>query len=43
MLLPGARIRWDVHYHSVGEQVRDNVMIGIYLYPKGETPSTAHA
>jgi hypothetical protein len=38
LLLPGARIRWDVHYHSVGEAVRDNVMLGIYLYPKGETP-----
>jgi hypothetical protein len=38
LLLPGARIRWDVHYHSVGEQVRDNVMLGIYLYPKGVTP-----
>jgi len=38
LLLPGARIRWDVHYHAVGEQVRDNVMLGIYLYPKGVTP-----
>ena len=38
LLLPGARIRWDVHYHSVGEATRDNVMIGIYLYPKGEVP-----
>jgi hypothetical protein len=38
LLLPGARIRWDVHYHSVGEQIRDNVELGIYLYPKGVTP-----
>jgi hypothetical protein len=38
LLLPGARIRWDVHYHSVGEQIRDNVQLGIYLYPKGVTP-----
>ena len=41
LLLPGARIRWDVHYHSIGEQIRDNVMIGIYLYPKGVTPKSA--
>jgi len=38
LLLPGARIRWEVHYHSVGEAVRDDVMLGIYLYPKGVTP-----
>ena len=38
LLLPGARIRWEVHYHSVGEATRDNVKLGIYLYPKGEVP-----
>ena len=38
LLLPGSRIRWEVHYHAVGEQIRDNVELGIYLYPKGEVP-----
>jgi hypothetical protein len=38
LLLPGSRIRWEVHYHSVGEATRDNVKLGIYLYPKGEVP-----
>jgi len=38
LLLPGARIRWEVHYHSVGEAVRDDVQLGIYLYPKGVVP-----
>jgi hypothetical protein len=38
LLLPGARIRWEVHVHSVGEAIRDTVQLGIYLYPKGETP-----
>ena len=38
LLLPGARIRWDVHYHAVGEETRDDVELGIYLYPKGVVP-----
>jgi hypothetical protein len=38
LLLPGAKIRWEVHYHSVGEAIRDHVELGIYLYPKSETP-----
>ncbi|HKV05029.1 MAG TPA: hypothetical protein VJO53_07980 [Candidatus Acidoferrales bacterium] len=38
LLLPGAKIRWEVHYHSVGEAIRDHVELAIYLYPKGETP-----
>lgn len=38
LLLPGARIRWEVHTHCVGEAIRDSVELGIYLYPKGVTP-----
>ena len=38
LLLPGSRIRWDIHLHAVGESVRDHVELGIYLYPKGEVP-----
>ncbi len=38
LLLPGARIRWEVHVHSVGEAIRDDVELGIYLYPKGVVP-----
>ena len=38
LLQPGAKIRWEVHYHSVGEAIRDHVELGIYLYPKGQTP-----
>jgi hypothetical protein len=38
LLLPGARIRWDIHLHAVGEPIRDHVELGIYLYPKSETP-----
>ncbi len=38
LLLPGAHIRWDVHYHAVGEPIRDHVELAVYLYPKGERP-----
>ncbi|HEV2690991.1 MAG TPA: cytochrome c [Bryobacteraceae bacterium] len=38
LLLPGSRIRWDIHYHAVGEAVRDHVELAIYLYPKGDVP-----
>jgi len=38
LLLPGAKIRWEVHYHSLGESIRDHVELAVYLYPKDETP-----
>jgi len=38
LILPGAKIWWDIHYHAVGEQITDHVELGIWLYPKGEVP-----
>jgi hypothetical protein len=38
LLLPGSKISWDIHYHAVGEDIRDNVELGIWLYPKGQEP-----
>jgi hypothetical protein len=38
LLLPGARVWWEMHYHAVGEEIRDNVELAIYLYPKGQEP-----
>ena len=38
LLMPRARIQWDIHLHAVGEPIRDHVELGVYLYPKGETP-----
>jgi hypothetical protein len=38
LLLPGSRIVFDIHYHSVGEEITDNVELGVYLYPKGQEP-----
>ncbi len=38
LLLPGSRIWWEMHYHAVGEQIRDHVELAVYLYPKNEIP-----
>jgi hypothetical protein len=38
LLRPGAQISWDIHIHAVGEEIRDNVELGIWLYPKGQEP-----
>ena len=38
LILPGAKLRWDIHYHSVGEKITDHLELAIYLYPKGEKP-----
>jgi hypothetical protein len=38
LMLPGSKIVWDIHYHAVGEEIRDNVEMAIYFYPKGQEP-----
>jgi hypothetical protein len=38
LLLPGARIWWEMHYHAVGDEIRDHVELAVYLYPKGQEP-----
>ena len=38
LILPGARISWDIHLHAVGEELRDDVEIGLWFYPKGQEP-----
>lgn len=38
LLLPGAEVRWDIHYHASGEQVTDYSELAVYLYPKGQEP-----
>jgi hypothetical protein len=39
LMLPGSRIRWEVHMHAIGEEIKDNqVELGIYFYPKGTVP-----
>jgi mono/diheme cytochrome c family protein len=40
LMLPGSRIRWEVHMFAIGKEVKDNqVELGIYFYPKGVTPA----
>src|SRR5262245_66288748 len=39
LMLPGSKIRWEVHYHAIGQEMKDNVdELGIYFYPKGVVP-----
>jgi hypothetical protein len=38
LLMPGAQISWDIHIHAVGEEIRDDVELGVWLYPKGQEP-----
>jgi hypothetical protein len=38
LLLPGSRIWWEEHLHAVGEEIRSNVELAVYLYPKGQEP-----
>ena len=38
LILPGSAISWDIHIHAVGEEIRDHVELGIWLYPKGQEP-----
>jgi hypothetical protein len=39
LLLPGSRIWWEMHYHAVGEEIRDHVELGVWLYPQGQEPN----
>jgi hypothetical protein len=38
LLLPGSKIRWDIHYSDGGEDITDDVELGVYFYPKGQEP-----
>ncbi len=38
LLVPGARIWWEMHYHAAGVEIRDHVDLAIYFYPKGQEP-----
>ena len=34
----GSKIRFDIHYHSVGEAMTDQSEVALWFYPKGVTP-----
>src|SRR5262245_1097565 len=38
LMLPGAKIGFDIHYSASNEDITDNVELGIYFYPKGQEP-----
>ena len=39
LMLPGAQILWNIHYHAVGEEVPDDVVeLGVFFYPRGVVP-----
>ena len=38
LLLPGSKFRWDIHYSQAGEEITNQVELGIYFYPKGQEP-----
>jgi len=38
LLLPGSQISWDIHIHAVGEDIKEAVELGVWLYPKGQEP-----
>jgi hypothetical protein len=38
LLKAGSKIRFDFHYHSVGQDTVDQSQLGIVLYPKGYVP-----
>jgi hypothetical protein len=39
LMLPGSRIRWEIHMFAIGEEVKDQqVEMAIYFYPKGAEP-----
>ena len=38
LMLPGSKIVWDIHYSNGGEDITDQVELGIYFYPKGQEP-----
>ncbi len=38
LMLPGSKVVWDIHYSNGGEDITDQVELGIYFYPKGQEP-----
>lgn len=41
LMLPGSRIRWEVHMHAIGQEVKDNVVeLGVYFHPRDYVPQS---
>ncbi len=38
LMKAGEKVEFDIHYHSVGEEVTDFITVGVWFYPKGYVP-----
>ncbi len=38
LIKPGAKFEVQIHYHAVGEEITDQLEMGLWLYPEGVTP-----
>ena len=38
LMKAGSNIIFDIHYSSAGEEITDEVELGLYFYPKGQEP-----
>jgi hypothetical protein len=38
LMKAGSKVRFNMHYHSVGEELKDQTSIAIVFYPKGYVP-----
>ncbi len=38
LIKAGAKLHFNAHYHSIGEEVKDRIRIGFKFYPRGYTP-----
>ena len=38
LVTPGARFEVQIHCHAVGEEITDQLQLGLWFYPKGVTP-----
>jgi hypothetical protein len=38
LIKAGARIHFNAHYHSIGEEVKDRIRVGLKFYPRGYKP-----
>ncbi len=38
LMKAGSSIRYDIHYHSVGQEVSDHTEVAIWFYPRGVVP-----
>ena len=38
LMMPDSEIQWDIHDAAAGEEITDNVLLGVYLYPEDSPP-----